>query len=460
MSERQIDVICPVYREAEGIAAFHAELAAVLLELAGRYRTRVLYVMDPSTDETEARLAEICASDPQVTTLVLSRRFGHQAALVAGLEHSHGDAAVMLDSDGQHPPEVILDLVAAFEAGADVAQAVRQDAPKTGWFKRTTSEAFYKLMSRLASIDLRVGSADFRLLSRRVVDVFRDQLPERNPFIRGLTSWVGFTVAYVGFTSRDRTTGASNYSLRLLIEFAATGITSFSKFPLRAAAGLGVVMSGVSALYGFIAIGAYFTQQFVAPGWTSLLAVIAFIGGLQLLFLGVIAEYVGQIFDEVKGRPRYLVAKTIGGPWIHRPRRPSRTSMLSEETSPDALRGPVVLVVMLFLAYTMLSVVGIVLVKKWLPEAQTNVSAGRLNSAAVWWSVLGAAAYISSFLLWLGLLTRAPLSVAYPVAVGATLCLTLVASLWIFKERPTAIQLVGSALVLLGITLIGSGLRR
>jgi len=314
VSERHIEVICPVYREAEGIQAFHAELSGVLDKIADRYTSRVLYVMDPSSDETERRLEEICASDPRVRTLVLSRRFGHQAALVAGLEHCHGDAAVMLDSDGQHPPEVILDLLEAFERGADVVQAVRQDAPRTGWFKRKTSELFYRLMSRLASIDLRVGSADFRLLSRRVVDVFRDQLPERNPFIRGLTSWVGFTVAYVGFTSRDRESGTSKYSLRLLIEFAATGVTSFSKFPLRAAAGIGVVMSTLSVVYGCIAIAAYFTQNYVAPGWTSLLAVISFIGGLQLLFLGVIAEYVGQIFDEVKGRPRYLIARTIGDP--------------------------------------------------------------------------------------------------------------------------------------------------
>jgi polyisoprenyl-phosphate glycosyltransferase len=308
----EIDVICPVFREADGIGDFHAELAGVLDKLGDRYVCRVTYVVDPSTDGTEAALAEICAADSRATTLVLSRRFGHQAALVAGLELARGDAAVMLDSDGQHPPETILDLVAAFEAGADVVQAVRQDAPRTGWFRRRTSEAFYALMSRIASIDLRVGSADFRLLSRRVVSVFREQLPERNPFIRGLTSWVGYTVAYVGFNARDRVSGESKYSLRMLLEFALTGVTSFSKVPIRAAAVLGIIMSTLSALYGFIAIGAYFMQSFIAPGWTSLLAAVAFIGGLQLLFLGLIAEYVGQIFDEVKGRPRYLVAQRFG----------------------------------------------------------------------------------------------------------------------------------------------------
>lgn len=280
--------------------------------LSSRYAFRVVYVVDPSPDQTQQRLAEICALDGRVTVLVLSRRFGHQASLTAGLANAEGDAVIMLDSDGQHPPSVIIELLAAFERGADVVQAVRAHGEQTGWFKRTTSEGFYRVMSRVAAIDLRVGSADFRLLSRRVVDVFRDQLPERNPFIRGLTSWVGFTVAYVSFTSRPRLAGESKYSVRLLVEFAINGVTSFSKVPIRAAAVLGTLLSTLSALYAMAAIIAYFFQDIVAPGWTSLLAIVAFIGGLQLLFLGLIAEYVGQIFDEVKGRPRYIVAEVLG----------------------------------------------------------------------------------------------------------------------------------------------------
>lgn len=314
MTQPVIDVICPVFREAEGIARFHAQLGSVLQGLGDRYTFRVLYVLDPSPDATQQRLSEICAQDDRVSVIVLSRRFGHQASLVAGLAHADGEAVVMLDSDGQHPPEVIAELLAAFEGGADVVQAVREHGASTGYLKRTTSEGFYKLMSRVAAIDLRVGSADFRLLSRRVVHVFRDQLPERNPFIRGLTSWVGFTVAYVGFISRPRLAGESKYSPRLLVEFAITGVTSFSKLPIRAAAVLGTMLSGLSALYACIAIAAYFIQDFVAPGWTSLLAVVGFVGGLQLLFLGLIAEYVGQIFDEVKGRPRYIVSEMMGQP--------------------------------------------------------------------------------------------------------------------------------------------------
>jgi dolichol-phosphate mannosyltransferase len=312
VTQINVDVVCPVFREAEGIRAFHDTLASVLDDLGDRYECRVIYVMDPSTDETELRLGEICSLDPRVSALILSRRFGHQAALVAGLEHATGDAVIMLDSDGQHPPELIPELLDAFEAGADVVQAVRSDTTSTHWLKRATSEAFYRMMSRVAAIDLQVGSADFRLLSRRVVEVFRHQLPERNPFVRGLTSWVGYTVTYVGFTSRERLAGSSKYSLRSLLEFAITGVTSFSKVPIRAAAVLGVIISSLSVLYGLFSIVAFVSERYVPPGWTSMVAALSFLGGLQLLFLGLIAEYVGQIFDEVKGRPRYLVDRTLG----------------------------------------------------------------------------------------------------------------------------------------------------
>jgi dolichol-phosphate mannosyltransferase len=312
LAERRLDVICPVFREEEGIAAFHAELSSVLTGLEDRYSWRVIYVLDPAPDATEERLREVCQQSQHAHTIVLSRRFGHQAALVAGLDHADADAVVMMDSDLQHPPETILEMVAAFERGADIVQGVRLDSAKTGWLKRTTSRAFYRLMSRIASINLEVGSADFRLLSRRVVDVFRTDLTERNPFVRGLTSWVGYTVAYVGFACRDRVAGKSKYSMTTLVEFAITGVTSFSKLPIRAAAVIGFVLSLFSLAYAGVAVVSYFSSAYVPPGWASMVAVVSFVGGVQLLFLGLIAEYVGQIFDEVKGRPRYLVARTHG----------------------------------------------------------------------------------------------------------------------------------------------------
>jgi len=308
--QRELDVICPVFREELGIERFDAELWGVLDTLEG-YRCRVIYVLDPYPgDATQDRLQKICADNPRATALVMSRRFGHQAALLAGLANASGDVAVMMDCDLQHPPETIRDLVAAFERGADIVQAVRIDAPSTSWVKRRTSHAFYALMSRITSIDIQGGSADFRLFSRRVVDVF-DSLPERNPFIRGLTSWVGFNVAHVQFTCRDRELGESKYTVRTLVEFALTGITSFSKVPLRAAAVVGTVMSFLSLAYALVAIVSYFVSSYIPPGWASTSAVVSFVGGMQLLFLGLIAEYVGQIFDEVKARPRYLVDRVL-----------------------------------------------------------------------------------------------------------------------------------------------------
>lgn len=308
---RRLDVICPVFREERGIERFDTELWGVLDSLKG-YQCHVIYVLDPYPgDGTQAELEAICSRNPHASALVMSRRFGHQAALLAGLARAPGDVVVMMDSDLQHPPETIRDLVAAFEGGADIVQAVRIDAPSTSWLKRTTSRAFYALMSRMASIDIQGGSADFRLFSRRVVDVF-DSLPERNPFIRGLTSWVGFNVAHVEFTCRDREVGESKYTLRSLVEFALTGITSFSKVPLRAAAVTGFVMSFLSLVFAVFAIVSYFVSSYVAPGWASTTAVVSFVGGTQLLFLGLIAEYVGQIFDEVKARPRYLVDRLLG----------------------------------------------------------------------------------------------------------------------------------------------------
>lgn len=309
--QRRLDVICPVFREELGIERFDAELWGVLDSLEG-YGCRVIYVLDPYPgDGTQAVLETICSRNPRASALVLSRRFGHQAALLAGLANTSGDVVVMMDSDLQHPPETITELVAAFERGADIVQAVRLDAPSTNWLKRRTSHAFYAVLSRMASIDIAGGSADFRLFSRRVVDVF-DNLPERNPFIRGLTNWVGFNVAYVEFTCRDREVGESKYTARSLVEFALTGITSFSKVPLRAAAVVGMALSLMSLIYAFVAVMSYFVDAYVPPGWASTSAVVSFVGGVQLLFLGLIAEYVGQIFDEVKARPRYLVDRVLG----------------------------------------------------------------------------------------------------------------------------------------------------
>jgi polyisoprenyl-phosphate glycosyltransferase len=306
---RQVDVICPVFREEEGIGLFHARLQGVLDRLSGHYTWRILYVLDPSPDRTEVLLSSIAATDPRVEVLVLSRRFGHQAALVAGIDHCCGDAAIMMDSDLQHPPELIPELIRQWEGGAEIVQTVRQDGKETGWPKRIASRWFYASFFKLGAVELRSGAADYRLLSARVLQVIRDELREHNPFLRGLISWVGYRIVYVPFIPERRLHGRSKYRPTTLLNFALNGLCSFSKVPLRFCIGAGFVLAILSFISAFLQIVAYFLSNYAVPGWASLLSAVTLLGGIQLLFLGVLGEYVGLIVDEVKDRPRYLVDK-------------------------------------------------------------------------------------------------------------------------------------------------------
>jgi dolichol-phosphate mannosyltransferase len=308
----RLDTVCPVFREESVIGLFHRRLCAVLDGLGPAVETRVVYVVDPGGDATERLLENLAAEDPRIQVIILSRRFGHQASLVAGLDHTDADAVVMMDSDLQHPPELIPRLLDEFRAGADIVQTLRSDPPSTPLPKRVTSRWFYGALRRLSGLPISPGATDFRLLSRRVVDVFRERLCEQNPFLRGLTTWVGYRSVLVPFVAGERAAGYSNYTWGTLVELALRGICAFSKTPIRVAALFGFAMSGLSVLYGVIAVATYFLGSYVPPGWTSALATASLVGGIQLFFLGVIAEYVGFIFDEVKARPRYLVDRSVG----------------------------------------------------------------------------------------------------------------------------------------------------
>jgi glycosyltransferase involved in cell wall biosynthesis len=308
----RIDVVCPVFREEASIAAFHAalvEATSTVPEVTWRF----IYVLDPSGDGTEALLEELAARDPRVYTIVMSRRFGHQAALVAGLDASTGDAVVMLDSDLQHPPSLIATLVSHWRDGADIVQTLREDEDSIGAFKRTTSALFYRLFERFSRFEIHSGAADFRLLSRRVADVFRHEMREHNPFLRGLVTWVGYRIVYVPFTPARRVAGRSHYSLSGLTIFALNGLCSFSKLPLRLCIAIGLVAAivSVASAVGFVSAYFFFENVYV-PGWASLFVLLSFATSLNLIFLGVIGEYIGLIFDEVKGRPRYLVERSYG----------------------------------------------------------------------------------------------------------------------------------------------------
>lgn len=310
----KIDIVCPVFREEASIEAFHQALLSATAPLADEYAFRYIYVVDPSPPDRSAEILKGLADQADnVTVIEMSRRFGHQAAIIAGIDESRGDAVVMLDSDLQHPPSLIPTLIRHWRDGAEIVQTLREDDRKISFGKRVTSSLFYKLFESVTKIDLNTGSADFRLLSRKVASVFREQLREHNPFLRGLITWVGYKTVYVSFTPDKRHAGKSNYSVAGLMAFAVNGLCSFSKLPLRMCIYLGLIMGVSSLVFGGVSLFIYFFIESIAvPGWASLFALLSFTGGINLFFLGVLGEYVGIIFDEVKNRPRYLVGNHYG----------------------------------------------------------------------------------------------------------------------------------------------------
>jgi dolichol-phosphate mannosyltransferase len=304
---RRLTVIAPVFQEEDLIAEFHAQLLEELDRLHPRYETNVLYVCDPGKDHTEAQLQSIADSTPRAQVLFLSRRFGHQAALAAGIDHTHADVVVMMDCDLQHPPSVIPRLIEEFERGAEIVHTIRRYPTGTGFFKRSSSRLFYWLIQALSDTPIVENAADFRLFSGRVCAVFQTQLRERNQFLRGLFSWVGFRQAYVKFDAPHRARGTTKYSLSRMIHFAVFGITSFSKKPLRYSIYLGLLSAMLGLSLAAVTVFQFFAGVRFPAGWATLLALISLLGGAQLVCLGVLGEYIASIFDEAKARPNYLV---------------------------------------------------------------------------------------------------------------------------------------------------------
>jgi len=308
---KSLDVILPVYNEEQGIEQFNTELFRVLATLRPRYHYRAIYVLDRSSDRSFAILKALALANPAITVLHLSRRFGHQMSLVAGIDHSTADAIVMMDCDLQHPPSLIPQLLDCFEQGYDVVHTVRVYDKQLPWIKRLTSRAFYALQNSLSPLRLQDGAADFRLISRKVADIFRNQLREHNQFLRGLFQWVGFNSTTVSFVSPPRQFGQTKYHMRRLLSFAIVGILSFSKVPLRVATIAGFLLSALGLLYGAVVVFYVLLGGDTPPGYPSLLVAILAVGGLQLMVLGVIGEYLGSIFDEVKNRPLYIIDEMI-----------------------------------------------------------------------------------------------------------------------------------------------------
>jgi glycosyltransferase involved in cell wall biosynthesis len=308
VNDPRLAVVVPVYNEVESVERFVAALFETidLLPLS----CTVVLVNDGSTDGTAEILDRLHDRHPErITVLHLSRNFGHQAALTAGMDHADADAVICMDADLQHPPALIPQMIAKWREGNDIVQAVRRKTADAGLFKEMSARVFYGLINRMASTRIEPYGADFRLLSRRVQEVFRRDLRERDRFLRGLVAWVGFRSCTLEFDAAARYAGRSKYSIGSMLRFARTGLISFSKVPLKLATIFGLVVSSSSLLYGMFAVAAYvFFGHAVIPGWASTIVVATFLGGCQLLYLGLIGEYLATIFDEIKGRPLYIVA--------------------------------------------------------------------------------------------------------------------------------------------------------
>lgn len=309
--KKTLAVICPVFNEEEVIREFYAELKTILSGLPGRYEPSILFVVDKCTDRTLDILKDIAEKDPEVRILALSSRFGHQMSLLAGMDHADTDALIMMDSDLQHPPSLIPAMLDRYEQGYDIVYTVRQDSPEIGMFKRLTSKLFYRFINRISQVPINESAADFRLISRRIAEIFKTQIRERNQFLRGLFSWIGFKSTGISFTVGTRRAGKSKYSIGRMIRFGMEGILSFSKRPLQAAVYLGFSFAFFGLLFACITFIQYFIYSHLPSGWTTLAILISMFSGVQLIFLGIIGEYLGAIFDEVKKRPHYLVEEKI-----------------------------------------------------------------------------------------------------------------------------------------------------
>jgi polyisoprenyl-phosphate glycosyltransferase len=311
MLRAMLSVVAAAYNEAGILPAF-IERTVGVLETTGEDWELVL-VDDGSADATWELIARAASADARVRGLRLSRNFGHQLALTAGLSVARGDGVITMDSDLQHPPEAVPDLLAA-RADNDVVYAVRSLTDAAGFWKRFSARVFYALLNRLSSLELPEGAADYRWMSRRVVDVLLE-MPERHRFLRGLVRWAGYEQAFVEYDRPAREVGESKYGLRRMVLFAWDAVVSFSSFPLRVASLVGAAVSLLGWLYlVYVLAVRVFTDRAVA-GWTSVTAAVLVLGGAQLVFLGIIGQYVGRMYDDVKRRPLFLIREdTKNGP--------------------------------------------------------------------------------------------------------------------------------------------------
>ncbi len=307
-AEIELSVVIPVYNEEEVLPECHQRVKAALEALDLVYE--IVFVNDGSSDSSVEILRAFAERDRRVGVVLLSRNFGHQIAITAGLDHARGAAVVVMDADLQDPPEVLGKMVERWREGFDVVYGVRARREGESVFKTTTASLFYRLIHALAAVDIPRDAGDFRLMSRRAVDALQ-QIEERHRFVRGLVTWIGFRQTGIDYVREPRSAGTTKYPLRKMVIFAFDAIVSFSSAPLRVATALGLFSSLAAFSYAAFAVWARLFTGRVVSGWTSMVIVVAFLGGVQLLSLGVIGEYLGRIYNEAKARPLYFVDEVL-----------------------------------------------------------------------------------------------------------------------------------------------------
>ena len=305
---KTVSIVVPVYNEEDNLREFHKRITEVMSQEP--YDYKIVFVNDGSSDGSAVVLSELAKEDNHVEAFLLSRNYGHQMALTCGLDNAEGDAIVTMDGDMQHPPEIVPQLLRLWEQGNEIVITKRLATEDAGFFKNITSATYYKLINAMSKVEITPGGSDFRLMDRIAVDAFK-QYRERARFIRGLVNTLGFKVAEVEFVAPPRFAGQSKFNLRKMLHFALDGITAFSNLPLRWAFYTGLIMGLISmALLGHV-LYEKFVDEDIVPGWATTMVSILFLGGIQLVGIGILGEYIGRIFEEIKHRPLYLVSRHI-----------------------------------------------------------------------------------------------------------------------------------------------------
>ena len=301
-----ISIVVPCYNEEGNIEILYKKIKNVLPHEKIEY----IFVDDNSSDNTLSIIENLSKTDSSVKFISFSRNFGHQNALRAGLQYASGNCVISMDADLQHPPEMLQSLIDKWSEGYDIVYTFRKDIENVSAFKKLTASVFYKLMNRFSEVEIKKGSADFRLLDRKIVDILVEDITEYHLFYRGLISWIGYKQIGIEYVPHARFSGKTKYTLRKMLSFAANGITSFSIKPLKVAVLLGILISFVSVIYAIYVLYISIFTDTAIEGWTSVILSVLFIGGINMILLGIIGEYIGKLYIQSKKRPYFLIKKT------------------------------------------------------------------------------------------------------------------------------------------------------